>query len=85
MWSRERLLQRTRLKRAQYRVLGTAKASKAADGSEKRDEQALEEAAELGLQPSTHEYDEEVYVSHRHTQTERERERERERETRARA
>lgn len=61
--SRERLLQRTRLKRAQYRVLGTANSEMGADGSEKRDEAALEEAAELGLQPSTHEYDEEVYVS----------------------
>jgi hypothetical protein len=64
--SRERLLQRTRLKRTQYRVLGTAKAGTAADGSERRDEAALEEAAELGLQPSTHEYDEEVYVSQSH-------------------
>ena len=56
--SKERLLQRTRLKRTQYRVLGQ---SKGEDGSNERDEAALEEAAEMGLQPSTHEYDEEVY------------------------
>jgi len=63
--SRERLLQRTRLKRTQYRVLGQDGGGKGrkADGSERRDEAALEEAAELGLQPSTHEYDEHVYVS----------------------
>ena len=56
--SKERLLQRTRLKRTQYKVLGQ---SKGEVGSNERDEAALEEAAEMGLQPSTHEYDDEVY------------------------